>query len=134
MSALRAVFEQGPDGGWWVTMPDGRIIRVGEFCSRVGADVDRLVRELETAVEAPLQEAPIRSVIFRREDGNTEEWLEIGPGETLYYHRENAGYVAQRKGVGAGAGMPFTAEEAKLRWPRHAEAIDRQLAKLRGEV
>jgi len=67
--------------------------------------------------------------IYHFESGNTEKWIDVNDDGTVTYHTENAGWTAMRRGVG-GNDETMSAEEAKKRWPQHAEEIDKALNKL----
>jgi hypothetical protein len=71
--------------------------------------------------------------IFHRSGSVTEEWLYLRADGSLLYRHENDGYRAVRHGLETEE-ESLTVAEAKLRWPQHADAIDRAWFQLGASV
>jgi hypothetical protein len=69
------------------------------------------------------------STIFHRENNSCEEWLIVNDDGTVTYEVENSGWVAA-KGSVDNRQNKMTADEAKAKFPSHAEKIDLALAKI----
>jgi hypothetical protein len=67
--------------------------------------------------------------IYYRETSVKEEWIDVNDDGSVTHVTENSGWAVERKGIDRRT-RKMTADEAKEKWPEHADKIDEAIAKL----
>lgn len=65
-------------------------------------------------------------IIFHSEHGSIEKWLEVRDDGKLLYVEENSGWDLLKHGVRRKE-VILSVEEAKTKWPRYAEEIEKAI-------
>lgn len=87
-----------------------------------------LARPRPQRVQYAIKENVLRTMLYNRENGNTEEMIYVDDDGAVIHRIENAGWKMVRKGINERE-TRYTADEAKEKWPEYATKIDEATAR-----